>query len=101
MSDALDKLALSEWKALRWLVERGGNGVTMRRNGVLARGDVAPDPGPWKRLEDVGLICRKGGRVEVTSAGYAAEVESDSRTKRLRAVVTARRIARLKAGAEL
>jgi hypothetical protein len=64
--------------ALRWLVERHGDGVFDKNGIALAAGQTAPVMrSTWNRLRDHGLVefynpAAKGyGRLRVTAAGQA------------------------------
>ena len=58
--------------ALKWLRERGGEGVFGKRGVLLAAGEWAPFMRTtWNGLWDVGFIRIDGNRVRVTPGGFA------------------------------
>ena len=65
--------------ALKWLINRNGDGMFERNNSVLlAAGERAPVMrSTWNKLESCGLVERYGGghgRLRVTEAGRAIKL---------------------------
>lgn len=63
--------------ALRWLRNRGGDGVFAERNHqvLLAKGDRAPIMrSTWNRLRNAGLVEFYGPRVRVSVNGLAVRL---------------------------
>lgn len=52
-------MTAAQQEALKWLAERGGDGVFLRGNIVLCAGETAPHTaGTWKRLAEAGKVER-------------------------------------------
>ena len=59
-------------KALRWLFNRGGEGVFNRHNVLLAQGELAGvRRATWSRLADTGCLTIEARRVRLTERGKA------------------------------
>lgn len=74
----MSKPTQSQLSALKWLINRNGDGMFERNNSVvLAAGDRAPVMrGTWNALAKLGLveIYQSGKRLRVTDAGRALKL---------------------------
>lgn len=60
----------SQKNALKWLQDRGGDGVFDRRGVLLACGESAPfERSTWNKLRDAGLVEIYGGAA-IGGKGY-------------------------------
>lgn len=79
MSEVRAAITDAQKAALKWLKNRGGDGVFDRTQCLIARGERAGvNRSTWSRLEALGMIERYGEnrRVRITRAGVLMDVSS-------------------------
>lgn len=72
MSDVTSQMSKAQVAALKWLINRGGDGVFTKHQTLLVRGHTAPIlRSTWNSLAALGLVelYMNNRRIKVTEAG--------------------------------